>query len=90
MDRHGNISTGQLSGFAVGQIIKRNGHIKSKDATKYGGHSLRAGFVTEAARRGIRLDQIMKQTGHKTVPMVMEYIRAAEGYEESAAAMVGL
>jgi hypothetical protein len=33
-----------------------------------GGHSLRAGCMTQAAMNGVREFVIMKQTGHKTVP----------------------
>ena len=41
----------------------------------YGGHSLRAGFVTEARRRGIHWAEIMDQTGHRRIETVKRYDR---------------
>jgi len=41
----------------------------------YGGHSLRAGFVTEARRRGVHWVEIMDQTGHKRIETVKRYDR---------------
>lgn len=57
-------------------------------AGHWSGHSLRAGFATTAARSGRRLDAIMRQTRHKSVGMVMEYVRPAELFTDNAA--VGL
>ena len=50
----------------------------------YSGHSLRAGFVTEAARQDRRLDAIMRQTGHKSVEQVMTYIRPETLFDDAA------
>jgi integrase len=36
------------------------------DPSRYGGHSLRSGFMTTAAEKGRPLEAIMRQTGHKT------------------------
>jgi len=41
----------------------------------YGGHSLRAGFVTEARRKGVHWVEIMDQTGHKRIETVKRYDR---------------
>jgi len=45
------------------------------DGKTIGGHSLRAGFVTEARRAGIDWGSIMDQTGHKKVETVKRYDR---------------
>jgi integrase len=52
---------------------------------RYTGHSLRAGFVTSAARRGKRLDLIMQTTGHRRPDMVLRYTRPADLTRENAA-----
>jgi integrase len=39
-------------------------------------HSLRSGFVTEAARFGISLGQTTAMTGHKSVQTVMSYYQS--------------
>ncbi len=43
--------------------------------TQLGGHSLRAGFVTQAFRNGADAHAIMRQTGHTTPEMVQVYAR---------------
>jgi integrase len=55
-----------------------------------GGHSLRAGCVTQAAMNGVREFVIMKQTGHKTVTTLRRYIRSGEIFRENAAAGLGI
>jgi integrase len=89
IDRHGHISEAPLSGYAVSKIIKRNQHIMGKDASKYGGHSLRAGFVTEGVTRNVPRDLLMAQTGH-TSNAIDDYIRRQKSFTDTAAAMVGL
>lgn len=39
-------------------------------------HSLRSGFITEAARRGVPLAETMALTGHKSAAVAMSYYRA--------------
>jgi integrase len=89
IDRHGNISEAPLSGYAVSKIIKRNQYIMGKDSSKYGGHSLRAGFVTEGVTRNVPRDLLMAQTGH-TSNAIDGYIRRKKSFTDTAAAMVGL
>jgi len=52
---------------------------KGVDAAKnVSGHSLRAGFVTEAATVGLQTSAIMGQTGHKSMEMVFRYVRPVQ------------
>ena len=52
---------------------------KGLDAAKLvSGHSLRAGFVTEAATVGLQTSAIMGQTGHKSMEMVFRYVRPVQ------------
>ncbi|RIJ70001.1 hypothetical protein D1871_20355 [Nakamurella silvestris] len=43
--------------------------------SRLGGHSLRAGFVTDAMAAGARPDEIMRQTGHRNAATVEIYRR---------------
>lgn len=54
------------------------------------GHSLRAGLVTSAAKARKPLHAITAQTGHKSVDMVLRYIRRAEIWDDNAASDIGL
>jgi integrase len=79
-----------LDPYTVALIIKQNKYIKDKGAEQYSGHSLRAGFVTQAVKNKVPPDLIMKQTGHRSYDVMMGYARRSVNYQETAAAMVGL
>lgn len=67
-----------LSGHAIGFIVKHAVTLIKKNPKEYGGHSLRSGFITEAKRKGIPNELIMKQTHHKTAAMIAEYYQGEE------------
>ena len=52
---------------AVRTIVQRRALMSAQPLGKLSAHSLRSGFVTEAARFGISLGQTMAMTGHKSV-----------------------
>jgi integrase len=56
------------------------------EASAFGGHSLRAGLATAAAKAGKSERAIMAQTGHRSVAMVRRYIREASVFTDNAAA----
>ena len=60
------------------------------DVTRYGAHSLRAGFVTEAFRTGHEPVTIMKQTGHKSVESLLNYARENNIHIQNAATTIGM
>lgn len=90
VNRHGNLQEGRLSDKAVALVIKRCAEAAGLDASKYSGHSLRAGLATSAAMNGASERAIMNQTGHKSVNMVRKYIREGNLFNENAAAGLGL
>lgn len=53
------------------------------DPERFAGHSLRAGFVTTAAARGVTLHNIMRQTRHKSERVAMTYIRPATVFRDN-------
>ena len=55
-----------------------------------GGHSLRAGFVTQAFRNGADAHAIMRQTGHKTPAMLEVYARENAPLIGNAVTDIGL
>lgn len=90
MNRHGQVQPGRLSDKAVALVVKRAAQAAGLDASRYSGHSLRAGLATSAAAAGVQERDIMRQTGHKSVNMVRRYIREGELFRGNAAAQVGL
>jgi integrase len=88
--QHGNVGAG-LDKDSIGRIVKRLvRRAKLANPESYGGHSLRAGFVTEASANGATDRQIMKQTGHKSIAMVHRYAREDQKDRQAAAGKLGL
>ncbi len=76
---------------SIGRIVKRLvRRAKLANPDSYGGHSLRAGFVTEASANGATDREIMKQTGHKSIAMVHRYARADQKDRQTAVGKLGL
>ncbi|MEZ7240933.1 site-specific integrase [Rhodococcus sp. GXMU-t2271] len=76
--RNGHLSSTSLSGAAVHAAIRRRAELAGYDlelVQQLGGHSLRAGFVTQAFRNGASAHAIMRQTGHTTPAMLEVYAR---------------
>jgi len=61
----------------VATIVKQYAEAAGLDPVRFAGHSLRAGFVTTAAAKGVTLHNIMRQTRHKDERVAMSYIRPA-------------
>jgi len=81
----GAISANRLSGEAISVLIKRHVRQISLEPAKFSGHSLRAGFVTSAARAGIATHLIRQQTGHASDVTMSRYIREGSLFRGNAA-----
>jgi integrase len=73
----------------VALIVKRYTAVAGLDLASFSGHSLRAGHVTSAARR-VAERFIMRQTGHKSIDMVLRFVRRANAFTENAVNALGL
>jgi integrase len=65
----------------VADFIKRYCVAAGLDASTFGAHSLRAGYITTAAERGADLARIMDQSGHRDPRTVVSYIRRANAFK---------
>jgi integrase len=88
--RYGHLSRRGLHRDSIGKLLKRAASRTGLKVDGLGGHSLRAGSVTQAAMNGVREFVIMKQTGHKTVTTLRRYIRSGELFRENAAVGLGI
>jgi integrase len=82
--RSGSVDPRGLSPDGVAQIVKAAAKSLGLNPREFGGHSLRRGFVTSAAKKGKPLDAIMNQTGHKNYKIVMGYIDESTRVERAA------
>lgn len=91
--KDGSLSTAALSGAAVHAAVRRRAGAAGYDESlvaALGGHSLRAGFVTQAFRNGADSHAIMRQTGHKTPGMLEVYAREYAPLMGNAVTDIGL
>jgi integrase len=87
---YGNVGD-SLDKDSVGAIVKKLvRRAKLAHQEEYGGHSLRAGFVTEALSNGASERQVMRQTGHKSTAMVHRYSREDQRDRQSAVSTLGV
>ncbi|MDR7039746.1 site-specific recombinase XerD [Methylobacterium sp. BE186] len=83
VSRSGNVrQAGRLTTQAVADIVKKYATAAGLDASTFGAHSLRAGYITTAAERGADLARIMDQSGHRDPRTVLGYIRRANAFKD--------
>ena len=100
VDQHQHIGETRLTDRSVSNIIKvrvlryarKNGNTKAAAkamAAGFSGHSLRAGFVTTAARSKVPGYHIRQHSRHKSVQTVEGYIREADKLTDSVLKTIG-
>jgi integrase len=78
-----------ISGRDVANLVKKLSG-KARLDGDFSGHSLRAGFATSAAAAKVSLDAIARTTRHKSVDVLLGYVRPARAFDDSAlSAMLG-
>ena len=79
---HRGVYEHRLSVFGLRNVVKSYGRLlDSPDADDITSHSLRAGYVTSAAERGVSALSIMQHTRHKSTEMINLYIRKADAFK---------
>jgi integrase len=69
----------------VGDLVKEVCERAGLDPARFSAHSLRAGFITSAAGKGVTLDNIMRQSRHKDPRVAATYIRHKTVWDHNAA-----
>ena len=90
VDRHGRAGLGRMNSGSVARLIKRAAEAAGLDPAGYAGHSLRAGFATQAFLNGAAEVAIMRQTRHKSLNTLRKYIRDRSLFRDNPAARLGL
>gem|GEM_PF-161251 len=89
----GAIGQRAMTGHGINEMIQRRAaaaEFTAAQVDKLGGHSLRAGFVTEAFRQGADAHAIMRQTGHRSPVMLEVYAREHAPLVGNAVTRIGL
>src|SRR5664279_4896304 len=89
----GAIGATAMTGHGINEMIQRRAAAAGftpGQVAQLGGHSLRAGFVTEAFRAGADAHAIMRQTGHRSPVMLEVYAREHAPLVGNAVTRLGL
>lgn len=86
VNKGGRVLVGALDPGSVARIVKRYAGAAGFDLDDFAGHSLRAGFVTEALENGADLLSVMRVTRHASVKTLQAYDRRAQLFRNHAGA----
>lgn len=90
VNRHGRVALNRMNAGSVARLIKRAAQAAGLEPAHYAGHSLRAGFATQAFLNGAAEVSIMRQTRHKSLNTLRKYIRDRSLFRDNPAAKLGL
>jgi integrase len=82
---HGRMTDQAISAQSVALVVKVRAAAAGYDPARFAGHSLRAGFLTEAGRQGANLFKMKEHSRHKSLEMLSEYVRSEEAFRDHAA-----
>lgn len=84
LTRGGELTKDPMSDRAIARLVQRCAADAGLDPTLFAGHSLRSGFLTEAARQGASIFKMRDVSRHKSVQVLSEYVRDAELFRDHA------
>ena len=73
-----------MSDRAIARIVQKYAALAGLDASTLAAHSLRAGFLTEAARTGASLPKMQEVSRQKKLEVLLGYIRSVELFDDHA------
>ena len=82
----GRLLAGALTAQSVALVIKAHAKRAGLDPAEYAGHSLRAGFLTTAAKHGANVFKMMEVSRHRSVDTLRGYVRRADLFRDHAGA----
>ncbi len=88
IDRWGHLERKALTPQSVNLVLKRRIAQAGLDPKAFSAHGLRAGYLTESARRGIPLPEAMQQSQHRSVQQASRYYNDAERQMGRAARLI--
>ena len=80
----GRLTEQAMSTKGVALVVKAAAAASGYPPELFAGHSLRAGFLTEAGRQTANLFKMRQHSRHASIDMVAEYVRDTERYRDHA------
>ena len=88
INQWGNVRRRALSPQAVNLILKSRCEKAGLDPQKFSAHGLRSGYLTEAANRGVPLQQAMQQSQHRSMVQAARYYNDEDRKNGKAARLI--
>jgi site-specific recombinase XerD len=82
--RGGHVQNARLTDRSVATIVKTHAGQAGFDPMLFSGHSLRAGFLTSAAKRGASVFKMMASSRHRSIETLSAYVRDQELFKDHA------
>jgi site-specific recombinase XerD len=82
----GHVRDRRLTAKSVCDLVKSYAASIGLDASNFGAHSLRSGFLTSAARRGASVFKMRDVSRHKSMDVLQAYVRDADLFKDHAGA----
>jgi site-specific recombinase XerD len=73
LDRWNNVSERGISGEALNLLIKKRAERAGIDPKEVSAHGLRSGYLTEASRQGVQIEEAMRHSRHRSVNSAARY-----------------
>lgn len=86
IDPQGRLTDKPMSDRSIARLIQKYAGRIGLDPEMVAGHSLRAGFLTEASRNGATIAKMQEVSRHKKVEVLLGYVRSAELFDDHAGA----
>jgi site-specific recombinase XerD len=84
IDPQGRLTDKLMSDRSIARLIQKYAGLVGLDPETVAGHSLRAGFLTEASRAGATIAKMQEVSRHKKVEVLLGYVRSAELFDDHA------
>ena len=82
----GRITAKPMSDRGVAIVVKSSALAAGYNPDDFAGHSLRSGFLTEAARQGASVFKMREVSRHKSMEVLSDYVRNHELFRDHAGA----
>lgn len=84
IDPQGRLTDQAMSDRSIARLIQKYAGRVGLNPDTVAGHSLRAGFLTEASRNGATIAKMQEVSRHKRVDVLLGYVRSAELFDDHA------
>jgi len=78
------VTSAPMSDRAIARLVQARAAAAGYVAADFAGHSLRAGFLTAAARSGASVFKMREVSRHKSMQVLADYVRDAELFRDHA------